>query len=76
MTKLLFLYLSSTLQSVYRTCPHYFSIFFSLHRGSETDGRDQTIVLEECNQEGEPDTTTNSPSSASQGGSMELTVPI
>ncbi|ERE65269.1 immunoglobulin superfamily member 1 [Cricetulus griseus] len=42
-------------------------------RGSETDGRDQTIVLEECNQEGEPDTTTNSPSSASQGGSMELT---
>nr|XP_048306392.1 immunoglobulin superfamily member 1 [Myodes glareolus] len=45
-------------------------------RGSETDGRDQTMVLEECNQEGEPDTTTNSPSSAPQGISVELTVPI
>ncbi|XP_052595192.1 immunoglobulin superfamily member 1 isoform X4 [Peromyscus californicus insignis] len=45
-------------------------------RGSETDGRDQTIVLEECNQEGEPETTTNSPSSASQRISAELTVPI
>nr|XP_040141479.1 immunoglobulin superfamily member 1 isoform X5 [Ictidomys tridecemlineatus] len=45
-------------------------------RGSETDGRDQTIVLEECNQEGEPDTTTNSPSSTSQGISVELPVPI
>uniref|UniRef100_Q7TQA1-2 Isoform 2 of Immunoglobulin superfamily member 1 n=1 Tax=Mus musculus TaxID=10090 RepID=Q7TQA1-2 len=45
-------------------------------RGSETDGRDQTVVLEECNQEGEPGTTTNSPSSASQEVSVELTVPI
>nr|XP_044996721.1 immunoglobulin superfamily member 1 isoform X3 [Jaculus jaculus] len=45
-------------------------------RGSETDGRDQTIVLEECNQEGEPDTTTNSPSTTSQGISVELPVPI
>ncbi|XP_073918806.1 immunoglobulin superfamily member 1 isoform X2 [Castor canadensis] len=45
-------------------------------RGSETDGRDQTIVLEECNQEGEPGTTTNSPSSTSQGISVELPVPI
>uniref|UniRef100_A0A8C6RD75 Immunoglobulin superfamily, member 1 n=2 Tax=Nannospalax galili TaxID=1026970 RepID=A0A8C6RD75_NANGA len=45
-------------------------------RGSETNGRDQTIVLEECNQEGEPGTTTNSPSSTSQGISVELTVPI
>uniref|UniRef100_A0A8D2D792 Immunoglobulin superfamily member 1 n=1 Tax=Sciurus vulgaris TaxID=55149 RepID=A0A8D2D792_SCIVU len=45
-------------------------------RGSETDGRDQTIVLEECNQEGEPGTSTNSPSSTSQGISVELPVPI
>ncbi|KAH0506588.1 Immunoglobulin superfamily member 1 [Microtus ochrogaster] len=45
-------------------------------RGSETDGRDQTVVLEECNQEGEAGTTTNSPSSASQGISVEVTVPI
>ncbi|XP_012933361.1 immunoglobulin superfamily member 1 isoform X1 [Heterocephalus glaber] len=45
-------------------------------RGSDTDGRDQTIVLEECNQEGEPGTTTNSPSSTSQGISMEITVPV
>ncbi|XP_052027654.1 immunoglobulin superfamily member 1 [Apodemus sylvaticus] len=45
-------------------------------RGSETDGRDQTVVLEECNQEAEPGTTTNSPSSASQEVSVELTVPI
>ncbi|XP_060230467.1 immunoglobulin superfamily member 1 isoform X3 [Meriones unguiculatus] len=45
-------------------------------RDSETDGRDQAIVLEECNQEGEAGTTTNSPSSASQGLSVELTVPI
>ncbi|XP_075813798.1 immunoglobulin superfamily member 1 isoform X2 [Microtus pennsylvanicus] len=45
-------------------------------RGSETDGRDQTVVLEECNQEGEAGTTTNSPSSASPGISVEVTVPI
>uniref|UniRef100_A0A8I6G6R3 Immunoglobulin superfamily, member 1 n=1 Tax=Rattus norvegicus TaxID=10116 RepID=A0A8I6G6R3_RAT len=45
-------------------------------RGSETDGRDQTIVLEECNQDGEPGTATNSPSSALQGVSVEQTVPI
>lgn len=51
-------------------------VSFSLYRGSETDGRDQTVVLEECNQEGEPGTTTNSPSSASQEVSVELTVPI
>uniref|UniRef100_A0A5F9DCL7 Immunoglobulin superfamily member 1 n=1 Tax=Oryctolagus cuniculus TaxID=9986 RepID=A0A5F9DCL7_RABIT len=45
-------------------------------RGSETDGRDQTIVLEECNQEGEPGTITNSPSSPSQEISVELPVPL
>uniref|UniRef100_A0A3Q2L9Y8 Immunoglobulin superfamily member 1 n=1 Tax=Equus caballus TaxID=9796 RepID=A0A3Q2L9Y8_HORSE len=45
-------------------------------RDSETDGRDQTIALEECNQEGEPGTSTNSPSSISQGTSVELPVPI
>ncbi|XP_004685863.1 PREDICTED: immunoglobulin superfamily member 1 isoform X2 [Condylura cristata] len=45
-------------------------------RGSETDGRDQTIALEDCNQEGEPSTNTNSPSSISQGTSVELPVPI
>ncbi|XP_069320531.1 immunoglobulin superfamily member 1 isoform X1 [Eulemur rufifrons] len=45
-------------------------------RGSETDGRDQTIALEECNQEGEAGTTTNSPSSTSQGISVELPVPV
>lgn len=49
---------------------------FSLHRGSETDGRDQTIALEECNQEGDLGTNTNSPSSISQGTSVELPVPI
>ncbi|XP_032116099.1 immunoglobulin superfamily member 1 [Sapajus apella] len=46
-------------------------------RGSETDGRDQTIALEECNQEeGEPGTPTNSGSSSSQRISVELPVPI
>ncbi|XP_011529636.1 immunoglobulin superfamily member 1 isoform X5 [Homo sapiens] len=45
-------------------------------RGSETDGRDQTIALEECNQEGEPGTPANSPSSTSQRISVELPVPI
>ncbi|KAM9043056.1 immunoglobulin superfamily member 1 isoform 6-T25 [Megaptera novaeangliae] len=45
-------------------------------RGSETDGRDQTIALEECNQEGDLGTSTNSPSSISQGTSVELPVPI
>uniref|UniRef100_A0A452U665 Ig-like domain-containing protein n=2 Tax=Ursus TaxID=9639 RepID=A0A452U665_URSMA len=45
-------------------------------RDSETDGRDQTIALEECNQEGEPGTNTSSPSSVSQGTSVELPVPI
>ncbi|XP_010617103.1 immunoglobulin superfamily member 1 isoform X2 [Fukomys damarensis] len=45
-------------------------------RGSETDGRDQTIVLEECNQEGEPGTTTNSPSSTSQGILVEVPAPM
>uniref|UniRef100_A0A8C9ECW5 Immunoglobulin superfamily member 1 n=1 Tax=Phocoena sinus TaxID=42100 RepID=A0A8C9ECW5_PHOSS len=45
-------------------------------RGSETDGRDQTIALEECNQEGDLGTNTNSPSSISQGTSVELPVPI
>uniref|UniRef100_A0A8C5V6W0 Immunoglobulin superfamily member 1 n=1 Tax=Microcebus murinus TaxID=30608 RepID=A0A8C5V6W0_MICMU len=45
-------------------------------RGSETDGRDQTIALEECNQEGEAGTTTNSPSSTSQGMSVEVPVPV
>ncbi|XP_013378502.1 PREDICTED: immunoglobulin superfamily member 1 isoform X1 [Chinchilla lanigera] len=45
-------------------------------RGSETDGRDQTIVLEECNQEGETGTTTNSPSSTSRGLSVDVPVPI
>uniref|UniRef100_A0A8C3W0Y9 Immunoglobulin superfamily member 1 n=1 Tax=Catagonus wagneri TaxID=51154 RepID=A0A8C3W0Y9_9CETA len=45
-------------------------------RGSETDGRDQTIALEECNQEGDPGTNANSPSSISQGTSVELPVPI
>nr|XP_045361453.1 immunoglobulin superfamily member 1 [Camelus bactrianus] len=45
-------------------------------RGSETDGRDQTIALEECNQEGDPGTNTNSPSSISQGTTVELPVPI
>ncbi|XP_012508723.1 PREDICTED: immunoglobulin superfamily member 1 [Propithecus coquereli] len=44
-------------------------------RGSETDGRDQTIALEECNQ-GEAGTTTNSPSSTSQGISVELPIPV
>ncbi|XP_019509455.1 PREDICTED: immunoglobulin superfamily member 1 [Hipposideros armiger] len=45
-------------------------------RDSETDGRDQTIALEECNQEEEPDTNSNSPSSISQATSVELPVPI
>ncbi|XP_031517480.1 immunoglobulin superfamily member 1 isoform X5 [Papio anubis] len=45
-------------------------------RGSETDGRDQTIALEECNQEGEPGTPANSPSSTSRRISVELPVPI
>ncbi|KAM4818601.1 immunoglobulin superfamily member 1 [Thomomys bottae] len=45
-------------------------------RGSETDGRDQTIILEECNQEGEIGTATNSPSSTTQGIAMELSVPV
>uniref|UniRef100_A0A667I8P0 Immunoglobulin superfamily member 1 n=1 Tax=Lynx canadensis TaxID=61383 RepID=A0A667I8P0_LYNCA len=45
-------------------------------RDSETDGRDQTIALEECNQEGEPGTNTSSPSSVSQETSVELPVPI
>ncbi|OWJ99234.1 IGSF1 [Cervus elaphus hippelaphus] len=45
-------------------------------RGSETDGRDQTIALEECNQEGDLATNTNSPSSVSQGTSVEQPVPI
>nr|XP_023395726.1 immunoglobulin superfamily member 1 [Loxodonta africana] len=45
-------------------------------RGSDTDGRDQSIALEECNQEIELGTTTNSPSSISQGTSEELPVPI
>ncbi|XP_040855534.1 immunoglobulin superfamily member 1 isoform X2 [Ochotona curzoniae] len=45
-------------------------------RGSETDGRDHTIALEECNQEEEPDTTTNSPSSASRDISVELPVQL
>ncbi|XP_068818534.1 immunoglobulin superfamily member 1 isoform X1 [Capricornis sumatraensis] len=45
-------------------------------RGSETDGRDQTIALEECNQEGDLGTNTNSPSSVSQGTSVEQPVPI
>ncbi|XP_041596099.1 immunoglobulin superfamily member 1 isoform X3 [Vulpes lagopus] len=45
-------------------------------RDSETDGRDQTIALEECNQEGEPATNTSSPSSVSQGTSVELPVPV
>ncbi|KAM5221512.1 immunoglobulin superfamily member 1 [Ctenodactylus gundi] len=45
-------------------------------RGSDTDGRDQTIALEECNQEEEPSSTTNSPSSTSQVISLELQVPI
>uniref|UniRef100_A0A8C6CFP3 Immunoglobulin superfamily member 1 n=1 Tax=Monodon monoceros TaxID=40151 RepID=A0A8C6CFP3_MONMO len=45
-------------------------------RGSETDGRDQTIALEECNQEGDLGTNTNSPSSISQGTSVELPVPM
>ncbi|XP_035143817.1 immunoglobulin superfamily member 1 isoform X2 [Callithrix jacchus] len=45
-------------------------------RGSEADGRDQTIALEECNQEEEPGTPTNSGSSSSQRISMELPVPI
>lgn len=49
---------------------------FSLHRDSETDGRDQTIALEECNQEGEPGANTSSPSSVSQETSVELPVPI
>ncbi|XP_023574608.1 immunoglobulin superfamily member 1 [Octodon degus] len=44
-------------------------------RGSETDGKDQTIALEECNQ-GEPGTTTSSPSSTTCGISMEQPVPI
>ncbi|KAF6390161.1 immunoglobulin superfamily member 1 [Rhinolophus ferrumequinum] len=44
-------------------------------RNSETDGRDQTIALEECNQE-EPGTDSNSPSSISQATSVELPVPI
>ena len=50
--------------------------FLSLHRGSETDGRDQTIALEECNQEGDLGTSTDSPSSVSQGTSVEQPVPI
>ncbi|KAM5196873.1 immunoglobulin superfamily member 1 isoform 3-T3 [Hipposideros larvatus] len=45
-------------------------------RDSETDGRDQTIALEDCNQEEEPDTNSNSPSSISQATSVELPVPI
>ncbi|XP_037677435.1 immunoglobulin superfamily member 1-like [Choloepus didactylus] len=45
-------------------------------RDSDSDGRDQTIALEECNQEGDLGTTTNSPSSISQGTSVELPVPI
>uniref|UniRef100_A0AAA9T1X0 Immunoglobulin superfamily member 1 n=1 Tax=Bos taurus TaxID=9913 RepID=A0AAA9T1X0_BOVIN len=45
-------------------------------RGSETDGRDQTIALEECNQEGDLGTSTDSPSSVSQGTSVEQPVPI
>nr|XP_012314184.1 immunoglobulin superfamily member 1 isoform X3 [Aotus nancymaae] len=46
-------------------------------RRSEMDGRDQTIALEECNQEeGEPGTPTNSSSSSSQRFSLELPVPI
>lgn len=77
MIQLLFWHLSSTLLSVFRSCPLPLVFYlFSFYRGSETDGRDQTMVLEECNQEGEPDTTTNSPSSAPQGISVELTVPI
>ncbi|XP_055986193.1 immunoglobulin superfamily member 1 [Sorex fumeus] len=45
-------------------------------RGSDTDGRDQTIALEECNPEVEPDTNTSSPSSASRGTSVEGPVPV
>ncbi|XP_012411925.1 immunoglobulin superfamily member 1 [Trichechus manatus latirostris] len=45
-------------------------------RDSDTDGRDHSIALEECNQEIELGTTTNSPSSVSQGTSEELPVPI
>ncbi|XP_007517088.2 immunoglobulin superfamily member 1 [Erinaceus europaeus] len=45
-------------------------------RGSETDERDQTIALEEYNQEGEPSTNSNSPSSTSQGTSAEVQVPV
>uniref|UniRef100_A0A673UR98 Immunoglobulin superfamily member 1 n=1 Tax=Suricata suricatta TaxID=37032 RepID=A0A673UR98_SURSU len=45
-------------------------------RDSETDGRDQTIALEECNQGGERGTNTRSPSSVSQETSVELPVPI
>uniref|UniRef100_A0A8C6DA36 Immunoglobulin superfamily member 1 n=1 Tax=Moschus moschiferus TaxID=68415 RepID=A0A8C6DA36_MOSMO len=45
-------------------------------RGSETDGRDHTIALEECNQEGDLGTNTNSPSSVSQSTSVEQPVPI
>ncbi|XP_045144312.1 immunoglobulin superfamily member 1 [Echinops telfairi] len=41
-------------------------------RGSDTDGRDQSIALEECIQEIELGTTTNSPSSISQETSEEL----
>ncbi|KAF6090644.1 immunoglobulin superfamily member 1 [Phyllostomus discolor] len=44
-------------------------------RDSETDGRDQTIALEECNQE-ELGTSSNSPSSISQGTLVDLPVPI
>ncbi|ELK19611.1 Immunoglobulin superfamily member 1 [Pteropus alecto] len=45
-------------------------------RDSETNGRDQTIALEECNQEKEPGTNSNSPSSISQVTSVELPVPV
>jgi hypothetical protein len=70
--------MNSTMQLVFRLMDldPPLLVSFSLYRGSETDGRDQTIVLEECNQEGEPGTTTNSPSSTSQGISVELPVPI
>lgn len=50
-------------------------IYFSLHRDSETDGRGQTIALEECNQEA-LGTNSNSPSSISQGTLVDLPVPI
>ncbi|KAM8753206.1 immunoglobulin superfamily member 1 [Rhynchonycteris naso] len=46
------------------------------NRNSDTDGRDQTIALEECNQEEELGANTNSPSSLSQGTTVDLPVPI